>query len=61
MTPDSGGEVDIVVATSSEDIVDAVRLAFQDVFGKATVNGLVWSFVLIVLFFYPNYLTSLLN
>lgn len=36
----SGGEIDIVVTTSSDDVVDGVRIAFQEVFGKATVTGM---------------------
>ena len=38
---DSGGELDIVVASDKEVKYGAVRDAFQDVFGHATVNGLV--------------------
>ena len=35
--PDSGGDLDIVVASDKEVKVSAVREAFQNVFGKATV------------------------
>ena len=34
---DSGGDLDIVVASDKEVKVSAVREAFQTVFGKATV------------------------
>jgi hypothetical protein len=40
-TPDSGGDVSVVVASVKEVKVGAVRQAFQDVFGRATVTGMV--------------------
>lgn len=36
----SGGDVNIVVASGSEGKISAVREAFQQVFGKATVQGI---------------------
>lgn len=36
---DSGGSTEIIVATLNDDKVEAVREAFQDVFGRATVYG----------------------
>lgn len=36
---DSGGNTEIIVASSNDDKVEAVREAFQDVFGRATVYG----------------------
>ncbi len=41
---DSGGDIDIVVASDKEVKVAAVRQAFQEVFGKATIVGQVSSF-----------------
>ena len=38
---DSGGNISIVVASDKEVKVGAVRRAFQDVFGRATVSGMV--------------------
>ena len=35
---DSGGDIDIAVASSKELKVSSVREAFQTVFGKATVK-----------------------
>ncbi|XP_052100147.1 protein PRRC1-A-like [Mytilus californianus] len=35
----SGGDIDIVVTSSNENKVGAVREAFQHVFGRATVSG----------------------
>ncbi|XP_018334319.1 protein PRRC1 [Agrilus planipennis] len=35
----SGGDLDILVASTQEDKISAVREAFQSVFGKATVEG----------------------
>ncbi|XP_076044990.1 protein PRRC1-like [Oratosquilla oratoria] len=40
LPPDSGGDVDLVVASDKEVKVGAVREAFQAVFGKATVSGM---------------------
>jgi len=37
----SGGEIDIVVTSTKEVKVGAVRQAFQEVFGHATVRGVV--------------------
>ena len=39
MLPESGGDVDIVVTSDKEAVVDAVRAAFQEVFGMAMVTG----------------------
>jgi hypothetical protein len=36
--PDSGGDVDVVVASDKEVKLSAIREAFQSVFGKATVS-----------------------
>ena len=36
---DSGGNLDIVVASAKEVKVEPVRQAFQEVFGRATVTG----------------------
>lgn len=36
---DSGGSTEIIVASSNDDKVEAIREAFQDVFGRATVYG----------------------
>ncbi len=36
---DSGGDVDIVVTSTKEVKVSAVRQAFQEVFGKASIKG----------------------
>lgn len=36
---DSGGNTEIIVASSNDDKIDAVREAFQDVLGRATVYG----------------------
>lgn len=38
---DSGGDIDIVVASVKDVKVEPVKRAFQDVFGRATVIGLV--------------------
>lgn len=40
---DSGGNLDVVVASAKEVKVAAVRQAFQEVFGRATVIGQVSS------------------
>lgn len=39
---DSGGNVDVVVTSKKEAEVVAVRQAFQEVFGRATITGIVW-------------------
>lgn len=36
---ESGGDIDIVVTSDRESIVDAVRDAFQEVFGMAMITG----------------------
>lgn len=36
---DSGGNTEIIVASSNDDKVEAMREAFQDIFGHATVYG----------------------
>ena len=36
---DSGGETEIVVASSNDDKVMSIREAFQSIFGRATVYG----------------------
>lgn len=36
---ESGGDIDIVVASDKDMSVQAVREAFQEVFGMATVTG----------------------
>ena len=36
--PDSGGDIDVFVASDKEVKVGAIREAFQTVFGKATVR-----------------------
>lgn len=38
-SPESGGDIDVVVASDKEMNVDAVRDAFQGVFGMAMVTG----------------------
>ena len=38
---DSGGNINIIVTSTKESKVGAVRHAFQSVFGKATVTGVV--------------------
>jgi len=38
---DSGGNINILVTSTKESEVGAVRHAFQSVFGKATVTGVV--------------------
>jgi len=38
---DSGGNINIVVTSTKESKVAAIRHAFQSVFGKATVTGVV--------------------
>ena len=38
---DSGGDLDLIVASDKEVKVGAVRQAFQEVFGHATVTGVV--------------------
>ncbi|ESN93308.1 hypothetical protein HELRODRAFT_88976, partial [Helobdella robusta] len=35
----SGGDVDVIITTTNDEVVSGVRQAFQEVFGKATVNG----------------------
>ncbi|KAG5679732.1 hypothetical protein PVAND_009277 [Polypedilum vanderplanki] len=35
----TGGDIEIIVASTNEDKIDSVREAFQDVFKKATVYG----------------------
>lgn len=42
---DSGGDVDVVVTSKKEVKVGPVRQAFQEVFGRATVTGIVSSYV----------------
>lgn len=37
--PESGGDIDIVVTSDKEVNVEAVREAFQEVFGMAMVTG----------------------
>lgn len=38
---DSGGNINIVVTSTKESKVGPVRQAFQSVFGRATVTGMV--------------------
>lgn len=38
-SPESGGDIDIVVTSDKEINVEAVRDAFQEVFGMAMVTG----------------------
>lgn len=38
MITDSGGDVDIIVASEQEVKISAIREAFQFVFGKATIT-----------------------
>lgn len=37
---DTGGDINVIVASGNEDKISAVREAFQSVFGKAIVQGM---------------------